>query len=45
METFEEYMKDKHTQEVINKIIELKTGPQTEGVKFKIQKLQQGLNK
>lgn len=43
MQSFNEWLEEKGRDEIIEKIIELKTQPQTEDVKLKIQKLQQQL--
>ena len=43
MQSFNEWLKEKGRDEIIDKIIELKTQPQTEDVKLQIQKLQQQL--
>jgi hypothetical protein len=43
MKTIEQFIKEKNRDEIIDKIIELKTQPQTEDVKLLIQKLQQTL--
>ena len=43
MQSFNEWLKEKGRDEIIDKIIELKTKPQTEDVKLQIQKLQQQL--
>lgn len=43
MQSFNEWLKEKGRDEIIEKIIELKTQPQTEDVKLQIQKLQQQL--
>jgi len=43
MQTIEEFIKEKNKEEIINKIIELKTQPQTKDVRLLIQKLQQQL--
>tara|TARA_Y100001937_G_scaffold13050_1_gene16990 strand:+ start:6724 stop:6867 length:144 start_codon:yes stop_codon:yes gene_type:complete len=45
MQTITDFLKGKKKDEIINKIIELKTGPQSQEVKFTIQKLQQELSK
>ena len=43
MKTIEQFIKEKNRDEIIDKIIELKTQPPTEDVKLLIQKLQQTL--
>ena len=43
MQSFKDWLKEKGRDEIIEKIIELKTQPQTEDVKLQIQKLQQQL--
>ena len=42
--SIEEFIRKAKKEEIINKIIELKTKPQTEDVTIIIQKLQQELN-
>lgn len=43
MQSIQEFIKSKKREELINKLIELKTQPQTEDVKLLIQKIQQAL--
>ena len=43
MQSIQEFIKSKQREELINKLIELKTQPQTEDVKLLIQKIQQAL--
>jgi hypothetical protein len=43
MHGIQEFIKSKKREELINKLIELKTQPQTEDVKLLIQKIQQAL--
>lgn len=45
MQPLSEYLDEKNHENIINKIIELKTGPQSQEVKLEIQKLQQKLSK
>ena len=40
-----DFIKDMTKKEIIDKILELKLTPQTEDVKFQIQKLQQELSR
>ena len=41
MQSIQEFIKSKKREELIDKLIELKTQPQTEDVKLLIQKIQQ----
>ena len=43
IQSIQEFIKSKKREELINKLIELKTQPQTEDVKLLIQKIQQAL--
>tara|TARA_Y100001954_G_scaffold224542_1_gene264077 strand:+ start:1120 stop:1257 length:138 start_codon:yes stop_codon:yes gene_type:complete len=43
MQSIQEFIKSKKREELIDKLIELKTQPQTEDVKLLIQKIQQAL--
>ena len=45
MISFEEFMKEKNKQNIIDEILDLKLKPQSEDVKLRIQKLQQKLSK
>lgn len=43
IQSIQEFIKSKRREELIDKLIELKTQPQTEDVKLLIQKIQQAL--
>lgn len=43
IQSIQEFIKSKKREELIDKLIELKTQPQTEDVKLLIQKIQQAL--